>query len=1066
MKTLPTAADPLTDRLLRQHDRWTRLAWPLVIIAAGLAATLWLAWRRHPSFSRVEQWGSLGRWWAAGVTLTFLAAGAVWLARRRAALFGARRLDQRLDAKNRLETAAFLRGDEGAMARAQREEAAEFLTRQRAAPAHRAPLVALGALALVLVLAHLAALLSWTRPWVRPTAAAAKPPPASSPAALPEARILWKTPASEIKASPIEEVPLQATAISAGGLRDLVLEMSVNGQPRLSVPVPTDGLQAAGSHPVLASIYLDQLEVEPFDVVSYYLRAQRIDVRKLPETASSVQFVQIKPFREDIREERGGEGNAAFALIAALKVAQLRLIKENFVLTHTDLGQDSAEWKKANAHVGGEQAALEKKTGDAIQQLIEDAAPAEVINLITQAKPFMEDAARKIAAAANAPALTPQGKALGLITEVEKLAHKLAPHGGTSHGQKPNVNDPFADNQQFELKQRFKTSGGELEMLADAQAKLAEDLARPEGAAASDPTPKPDASEPPDPDKIEGTPGERQTQISQRVGALLNGQIFNPEITGHLERAHDQARESLRRIDGGDAPAAREPAAEAARELQAAVEGMDRVGEEQAKLQLADAQHELNEAADKARDAARQANDEEARKRAEQAAEQARQIQRDLVAQAQAQQEAGSSDAAKRLNDLARTLSAPDMRNAMEKLRAQPRDPARAQAAADRLQQMAELAAQQRNTQPLSPEELAQLIERLERDRANMQRLAANDPNAKTGDLTANTVPGQRLQPDGKTASGQERSSSQPSGSPPDPSASQPGEGRKSGEGKPGQPGQENKPPEGKQGQGPGKSGEGKPGQESKPPEGKQGQGPGKSGEGKPGQESKSPEGKQGQGQGKSGGGTQGQPGQGNKPGKGKQGGGQGTVAGNQQGSGETTGPQGGPHMREDSYSGDTLQNNVGELRSGPIAVPILATKKQTYTDHAPPPVPTHDAQETREQFARELFEDVRDAAQDATVVVPKSEALADVRETMRDVPVELHYLDQAALFARIDPPLLGLIDSLRVAQEHTRRDHQLTDVNPDLAPPAYRPAVANYFEQLSRDYDGAPAPAPGPKNE
>ncbi len=189
---------------------------------------------------------------------------------------------------------------------------------------------------------------------------------------------------------------------------------------------------------------------------------------------------------------------------------------------------------------------------------------------------------------------------------------------------------------------------------------------------------------------------ERQTQISQRVGALLNGRIFNPEITGHLEQGHDQARESLRRIDGGDAPAAREPAAAAARELQLAADAMNRVGEEQAKLQLADAQHTLNEAADQARDAARQNSDEAARQRAEQAAEQARQAARDLAAQAQAQQDTGSSEAAKRLNDMARALSAPDMRNALEKLRAQPRDPEHAQAAADRLRQMAELAAQQR----------------------------------------------------------------------------------------------------------------------------------------------------------------------------------------------------------------------------------------------------------------------------------------------------------------------------------------------------------------------------------
>ncbi len=160
------------------------------------------------------------------------------------------------------------------------------------------------------------------------------------------------------------------------------------------------------------------------------------------------------------------------------------------------------------------------------------------------------------------------------------------------------------------------------------------------------------------------------------------------------------------------------------------------------------------------------------------------------------------------------------------------------------------------------------------------------------------------------------------------------------------------------------------------------------------------------------------------------------------------------------------MKRSTGELQAGPVDAPSRSTQKPTFTDHAPDAAQTHDPREPKEKFARELFEDVRAAAQDATVVVPKSEALADVRDTLRDVPIELHYLDQTALFARIDPPLLGLIDSLRAAQEHARRDHPLTDGSPDLAPPAYRPAVANYFEQLSRDYDGAPAAAPEPKNE
>jgi len=53
--------------------------------------------------------------------------------------------------------------------------------------------------------------------------------------------------------------------------------------------------------------------------------------------------------------------------------------------------------------------------------LIQDGLPAEIVNLLSQAQPLMADAAGKIRATANEPAVPSQGKALGLITEIEKL---------------------------------------------------------------------------------------------------------------------------------------------------------------------------------------------------------------------------------------------------------------------------------------------------------------------------------------------------------------------------------------------------------------------------------------------------------------------------------------------------------------------------------------------------------------------------------------------------------------------------------------------------------------------
>ena len=1071
------------DQLLRHYSRWNRLAWPLTILAIGLGAVLAAAWWQHPSPAKVDHWGSLPLWWVGSMGVILCMAVGVWLVQRKSLLRHAQRLDDRLHAKNRLETAAAYRHDAGVLASAQREEAAAFLRQQPAAPSRRAPLIGLAILVAALVVLHGVTFLSWSRPWLKAPLAVAKPAATPAPPELPKARIKWKLPKAETKAVPIEEVPLQAVAASSSGLRNLSLEIAVNGQSKLSVPIPADELKAEGAHPIQTSIYLDQVEVEPFDVVSYYLRAERIDARKLPETTSTVQFVQIKRFRDDVREMRGGEGNAGFALITALKVAQLRLLKENFVLGHTDLGQDNEDWKRENGRVGSEEAALEKKTGEAIEQLIQESVPAEIINLLTQAKPVMKEAAEKIVTVANVPALMPQGKALSLITEVEKYMHKAVARDGIVHGKKPSVDDPFHDKQQIEMKQRFKTVAGELEVLAAAQAKLADDLAKTD-AANPPPTPAPvDTGKTPDPDEISGTPTERQTQISQRIGAILNGKVFNPEITGHLEKGHEEALGSLRQLDAGDPPAAREPAATAARELKLAAEAMDRAGKEEAKELFAETQRELNDAAAKASEAASQQNEKDARQNAEQAAKEAEDSAKKLADEAKAQQETGSGDAAKRLAALANAIHSEAARKALEGLRAQPRDPAHAKAAADQLRQLADRTALLRQPEPLTKEEIARLAEQLEGIRANMLRLAANDALTKPGNAgtekprAPTSGVGERKKEDAKADESGSKAPGKEGSNPPgdgeaeaknDSPGAQASAKRTqppgSGQGKPEQKGagkgeQGEQPGKGKgeqkerqsQGEGKGKQPGERPGKGQNPASQGQG-GEGQPAEGKPGQ---SPGKGNGEGEGDGDGTAQntkptGQPGSA----------GQGNAKGRPSNENlqQTTGKGDGPGPGDDSDLGDTYGSKTGELQFTDLKPGKAPTQKPIYTDHASREAQTHDPQQAKEKFARELMEEVREDTQTAATVVPGSTALTEMREALQDVPVEMHYADWAAFFARIDPALMGLIHALR-AQEDTaaRRQHLLTKKDAELAPPAYRAAVSDYFEQLSRDYRNAP---------
>jgi hypothetical protein len=513
-----------------------------------------------------------------------------------------------------------------------------------------------------------------------------------------------------------------------------MLEISVNGERRPAVPIEFADLKLAGKHTIQTSIYMDQLNVKPYDIVSYNLRAQRNGIQKLAATVSPVQFVEIKPLREDVHECPPTQNpSQCFNYITAIKSAQLRAMKENFILAHTDLAHDSDDWKDENQRVGGDQKTLEEKTGEVISLLVSNDAPEEIVSLIRRAKPEMADAAQKISVTENEPALVPQGKALALITEVEKYLGKSV-RQGPSLVQK--VPDPF-DKKALEIKRRDLTPAGELEILAKEQARLAGDLVMTNAGAEISA-----AASKPDPEKITGTSAEREHQINQRVGTLLDATNFPAEVTQHLAEGRKQTQMSLLSLDMDDVVAAREPAAASARELRLAADAMRCAAEQVAKNDLADALRALSEAAGGARITPAQISDAAARQQATNVMNQVQNAARNLTEAARQQQETGSAMAAAQLNELAKALAAADVQKALQQLREQPRDPDVARNAANKLQDLADRAGMMRHAGPLSLAELARLTDRMERAHANIQRLTAQNSSAKSPGSSPGNISG------------------------------------------------------------------------------------------------------------------------------------------------------------------------------------------------------------------------------------------------------------------------------------------------------------------------------------
>ncbi|MET0261363.1 MAG: hypothetical protein ABW223_00590 [Rariglobus sp.] len=610
------------DILVRtQHRRlrYTLLVWSLAlaVLAVVAAGADYLGWLRH------------GILIGTPFVATSLGLLVVWLIRDRrlAENVVARDLDTEWQLKARIEASAELSDNASVFAQAQRADAAARLAGRRLPRAlawHSGKVVLIVALLLLAIeIAVVAARV------LRPEPAAPLPPEDIT------ASIEWRAPASEIKATSIEEIALAAASSSRTGFRSMSLEVSVNGEPRPSLPLDASTLATLakpGAHPIKLPLYLDEVAPAEYDIVAYHLRAESASREPSPVVTSPLQFVQIRPAREDVERLKPPPGSGADkigqlnSMISALKAAQLALLKQNFLLAHAPIAKTEAAWIETNTSVAADQKTLCEKASEARTFAIAEEMDALVVDNLTQVIPLMEDAARLIAETKNEPAARPQGRALGLITELEKLIRKIilemdAAAGAAGSPPPPKIEDPFKDDQRYKMPPRKSTAAGQLEQLAQDQTEEAK-KADPTPSSSHDSNPKPPSA-------------DTQAELARRAEELAKNQQLSPAAQQAAAQAARDAAAAAEQLKQSDAAAARAPAHAAASTLRDAAAKQEKDGRDTARAQLEAARRALNDAAAEP-DAAKRADKIDA-------------IARQLQADARTQQESGSAEAARQL---------------------------------------------------------------------------------------------------------------------------------------------------------------------------------------------------------------------------------------------------------------------------------------------------------------------------------------------------------------------------------------------------------------------------------
>ncbi len=380
--------------------------------------------------------------------------------------------------------------------------------------------------------------------------------------------VRFTTPGRDSPASPIEEVYLEAQADDDYGVDQLLLVYSVNGEAEDTVALHAGGrplTEVTAGH----TLYLEEFEVEPGDVVSYYGVARDRQGRAT-EAVSDIYFVNVQPFGRDFKEgeqqggpPQGGQGAGA-GNQAELSQLQRQVIAATFNLNRDRDRYSDEEFGESTVSVALAQGRVREQVSTLVERMTNRGLAEaedqfkEIAEMLPEAMEAMETAEADLRDGKTRDALSPEQQALRVLQKAEETYERYVTNqqqsggGGGGGGNQANAED-LADlfeleldklENQYETVQRGERQQANAEV--DEVLEKLDELARRQQAE-----------------------GERQRARAQQGQTSSGGQ----SAAGQRELA-DQAEEAARQLQRLARQNGDQQLDEAARRLQEAAQAM------------------------------------------------------------------------------------------------------------------------------------------------------------------------------------------------------------------------------------------------------------------------------------------------------------------------------------------------------------------------------------------------------------------------------------------------------------------------------------------------------------
>ena len=270
-------------------------------------------------------------------------------------------------------------------------------------------------------------------------------------------------PGRDTSASPIEEVFVEAKAEDDFGVRNLELVYSVNGGAEKTLSL-FEGRNRLPEVTAGHTFYLEELDVQPGDFVSYYARAADNDaVNGAKRTTSDLYFLQVRPLRKEFRRAEsqggGGGGGGGNQEVGALSQQQRQIIAATFNINRDKKTMTADKLRENSTVVALSQARLREQVEGLVtrmnSRLVEqDPSFQKIAELLPQAVTEMKNAEARLQKSDPQGALEPEQKALQFLQRAEEeyeVQVSMQRGGGGGGGGNSAMAQDLADLFELEL---------------------------------------------------------------------------------------------------------------------------------------------------------------------------------------------------------------------------------------------------------------------------------------------------------------------------------------------------------------------------------------------------------------------------------------------------------------------------------------------------------------------------------------------------------------------------------------------------------------------------------------